>query len=456
MPKLPPRAVLFLVYSLGIFSTGAIFMALLWITQNVDLVERERTKLLVDLKISQTFETLRLGTEDYAHWTFAYELVMAGDDAEILDNIGSGATQSDLFDQIFILDEKGELLHAFDSDLGEDADQLFDQAVFGKIWTALDETPAQDYTSIVSIAHHQGLYAIVVATRLTPDDVVGMPGIRFPAFFGVTHLNDDQMAALVEDAQITTAQIGRYIPKDIAHGQRLDLFDFDQTPVATVTWTMQSTGAQLRKQLLPSLLLVGLVIIIICAAVGHFFQSQHKALSDARKVATTDQLTGLMNRAGLLEKLDEKLFSNGLENGHLAAIYIDLNDFKKLNDTFGHRAGDIALSVIADRLQSAVRSPDLVARLGGDEFVCVIVDNDPKSAAVVIAQRIIDLAATSIVLDGQQKRITASVGIATAAPGTRWETLLSQSDMAMFFSKQKKANYPVIFRSSMGTGNQAA
>jgi diguanylate cyclase (GGDEF)-like protein len=234
---------------------------------------------------------------------------------------------------------------------------------------------------------------------------------------------------------------------------RLTIYDLNGGPVAMLTWSMLSLGTELRQQLLPFVLLVGIGILGICGFAARYFHSQHSALEQAKKVAATDQLTGLLNRAGLAEKLGRKDVLRSLERGHLAAIYVDLNKFKDLNDTFGHRAGDMALRVTTERLQSVVRGSDFVARLGGDEFTCVVINSDPESAAMVIAQRILDLSAAPISLNGHDQIVMPSIGLAVAAPGTHWEAVLSQSDAAMFWSKRKKADYPIVFRKSMDVGN---
>jgi diguanylate cyclase (GGDEF)-like protein len=152
-----------------------------------------------------------------------------------------------------------------------------------------------------------------------------------------------------------------------------------------------------------------------------------------------------LNRAGLAEVLRQKNVLQSLEKGHLAAIYLDLNKFKALNDTYGHEAGDLALRVMAQRLQSSVRKLDIVARLGGDEFVCVILDTDPEAAALIAAKRILNLSETPISLDGTEQLVMPSIGIAVATEGTQWETVLSQSDAAMYWAKQEKVDHPVVF-----------
>jgi diguanylate cyclase (GGDEF)-like protein len=449
------RHIFFLLSFLGLFSVGVIFGMLFWMTARIESIEHEKAIALIDLKLSETSGALALAVEDYAYWTLAHDLVEASDDAGLLENIGSGATDSELFDQLFILGPDGDLLHAFDESLGAQAHGLFDEDVFRPVWIALNQTEAKDYQSVTTVLDREGEFAIVVAAWITPDSVADLPDPQFAAMVGVIRLGEKKLQALIKDAQVSTAILRSYSAdsSEVPNDDRLTIYDMNRAPVALLAWTMPSTGAALRQDLYPSVVLIALCILGICGLVARYFRSQYVALGQANMVATTDQLTGLLNRAGLGERLGSKGFTQRLQKGHLAAIYLDLNKFKTLNDTLGHMAGDIALRVTAERLKAAVRKSDIVARLGGDEFVCVVIDVDPESAAVGIAHRILDLAMAPISFGDHEQVVTPSVGLAVSTPGAQWETILSQSDAAMYWSKQKNADYPIVFCKSMDAGN---
>jgi diguanylate cyclase (GGDEF)-like protein len=117
----------------------------------------------------------------------------------------------------------------------------------------------------------------------------------------------------------------------------------------------------------------------------------------------------------------------------MAVMFIDLDDFKKVNDTFGHDVGDLLLQEVASRLQNCVRSSDSVGRLGGDEFAIVVEDAHLPDYAVQIAERIVAAVATPFILDGQRVTSAASVGIAIYPnDGTDAATLLKNADAAMY------------------------
>jgi diguanylate cyclase (GGDEF)-like protein len=145
--------------------------------------------------------------------------------------------------------------------------------------------------------------------------------------------------------------------------------------------------------------------------------------------ATHDALTGLPNRT---------LFNERLESA-AAAVLVDLDDFKAVNDTLGHPVGDGLLVEIGRRLRAAVRPSDLVARLGGDEFAILVTDLDEGSAARLdaLAERILDQLAAPVRSHGHVLAVTASVGVADREAGDGAQDLLRHADIAMYAAKKR-------------------
>jgi diguanylate cyclase (GGDEF)-like protein len=153
-----------------------------------------------------------------------------------------------------------------------------------------------------------------------------------------------------------------------------------------------------------------------------------------------------MNRAGLDEVLRRPFVLSHMQRGHLAILYIDLNDFKKLNDVHGHKVGDCALEVLARRLKNSARAQDYVVRLGGDEFICIIADSDPEQAANSVSDRLMLICQTPITVSENEIILSPSIGIAVARPGMSWDTLLDRADAAMFQAKRNKGRFAVMLR----------
>jgi diguanylate cyclase (GGDEF)-like protein len=154
-----------------------------------------------------------------------------------------------------------------------------------------------------------------------------------------------------------------------------------------------------------------------------------------RSQAFTDQLTGLANRALFLDRLGHSLSLHGRNLRALAVLYCDLDDFKLVNDTLGHAAGDDLLIRVSDRLLGAVRSGDTVARLGGDEFAILLEDGDEP---LLLGQRILDALQLPFHLGATVVTVRASVGLAEVsadAPTPTVDELLVRADLAMYAAK---------------------
>ena len=161
----------------------------------------------------------------------------------------------------------------------------------------------------------------------------------------------------------------------------------------------------------------------------------------AEKDAETDPLTGLINRRGI-DRLD------GMElNSGATALYIDLNKFKTINDTYGHDIGDEILNFVAQRLRTSVSEDDVVARLGGDEFLVLAFENDADAVDTIIARLSERLQGPVCVSDGNVLEISAAIGrCSTSASVLKLSDLLRDSDHAMYQSKrfQERSTFPAM------------
>jgi diguanylate cyclase (GGDEF)-like protein len=175
-------------------------------------------------------------------------------------------------------------------------------------------------------------------------------------------------------------------------------------------------------------------------ATARSLRISHERLS---RQANTDALTGLPNRKALLEQLEELLGSPSPTR--LSILFVDLDDFKIVNDMRGHAAGDELLRVVANRLRADDRDEEIVARLGGDEFANVLQSpvHTPESPAIAVAHRIIAALAKPVTIDGTLVSIGCSIGIALVEPGVGAESideLLRQADLAMYVAKGRGKN----------------
>jgi diguanylate cyclase (GGDEF)-like protein len=208
-----------------------------------------------------------------------------------------------------------------------------------------------------------------------------------------------------------------------------------------------------------AVLLGGIAISLLLAAVLLLLgTSRARALllvdertRQLRFQAFHDSLTGLPNRALILDRMGSMLARARRDEVPVATMFLDIDDFKDINDTLGHEAGDQLLAGVATRLTGILREADTVGRLGGDEFVVLVEGASLAAGAEAVADRILDaLKAPFAMPGGAPLTIQASIGIATGAQGTP-EELLRDADIALYRAKSTGKNGAVVFTPSMKT-----
>jgi len=182
------------------------------------------------------------------------------------------------------------------------------------------------------------------------------------------------------------------------------------------------------------------------------FESLYDRLSH---LALHDSLTGLVNRAMLADWLNRAIARLARHPGGLVVAFMDLDNFKEVNDAYGHACGDEVLVELAARLAAQMRPEDVVARFGGDEFVAVFGDlSNPLDAAQTIAERLRSIVTAPIMVNGEELHMTISIGIAVVqGTGFLSDDVLAQADAAMYSVKKTGRNRIVIVESSAPNGS---
>lgn len=189
---------------------------------------------------------------------------------------------------------------------------------------------------------------------------------------------------------------------------------------------------------------------------GHHYVAQIEDVTEIRRArdllerrALYDHVTGLANRTLLMDRLELALDTHEQRAATVACIFLDIDHFKVVNDSFGHDAGDALLVELARRLQGAVRSADTVARLGGDEFVVVVEDVMGPEAALAVTHGITQAMRQPFRIDGHELEPTVSAGLAMAEPDMGAEALVRNADMAMYAAKQAGRDRIEVYNASM-------
>lgn len=236
--------------------------------------------------------------------------------------------------------------------------------------------------------------------------------------------------SLVQQVLDTTKQIDSDVDR---HSNRLAEVNAEirhvlgnlSSPILNVTQEMLSATAQLQKELQLAKQQIAL---------------KQQELEVHASEARTDSLTGLRNRRSFDEELN-RLFAQRQRQGTvLSLLMIDIDDFKRINDEFGHLGGDDVLQSFSQALNTTLREMDIVCRYGGEEFAVICPGSHLRDAAFA-ADRIRHVIETTAVhVEGRRHRITASIGVAEAVPGEIAETLVQRADKALLSAKQAGRN----------------
>ena len=266
---------------------------------------------------------------------------------------------------------------------------------------------------------------------------------------GIVFLTDDNLNELAQLVDVTELDFVLATEPLPSSDNSIQISNISGEGIGRLSWSGLKPGNEILARLAPFYLAVSVVMTIISFFMkGWYHQLIQSILSErerVKKAAETDSLTGLLNRAGVSALVETSEIREALSKGTCALLYLDVNGFKRLNDSMGHDCGDQALSVLADRLTGASRKGDIVARLGGDEFMALVFDDEPEKAARKVCARIRKRAAVPVKIGDEYLVINAAMGVAISEPNLSWSDLLLRADAAMYRAKHDNATTEVLF-----------
>ena len=178
-------------------------------------------------------------------------------------------------------------------------------------------------------------------------------------------------------------------------------------------------------------------LVVAAMAAQADAEAAARALKQAPQASLLDALTRLPNRTALLDRFEQAVAAARRHGTRFALLFVDLDDFKQLNDANGHAFGDKVLQLAASRMLAAVREIDTVSRYGGDEFLVLLAELNQPADAQAVAEKLIAAVGTSATIDDQVVTVTASIGIAICPDdGEDLDTLVARADAAMYASKR--------------------
>lgn len=214
-----------------------------------------------------------------------------------------------------------------------------------------------------------------------------------------------------------------------------------KTIKTTGQWTGEIWNKRKNGELYPEWLSISAIHddqgnVILYSSVCRDLSERLKLEEKIRHQAFHDALTGLPNRLLFQDRLEKSLAVAKRTQKLLATLFLDLDGFKKINDTLGHDMGDLLLQAVAQRLLVSVRASDTVARMGGDEFTIVLTEMSTFQDAEVVAQNVLEALGEPFTLNEHVIEITVSIGISLYPQnGQDVQTLMKQADIAMYIAK---------------------
>lgn len=301
---------------------------------------------------------------------------------------------------------------------------------------------------------HNAPYAIFVLSTqgvvqtVNPagESLLGYKAHQLVGRFSIERIFDPEQVE--ERARLLTMRLGQTV-------QTLEVLNHvaQSAPGLAAEWTLvRQDGSSLLAELLITEMSSEYGTQSGYLVMAHDVTSRREAENQVQHMALHDALTGLPNRNMLQEQLKLSLATAEREGHFMAMMFLDLDRFKKINDSLGHHLGDSVLIEVARRLRQAMRTSDIVARLGGDEFVILLPCIAAQEDGEVVAQKVMEQFIEPLRLGAHELRVTPSIGLALYPQhGSDAVTLMRHADLAMYQAKSKGRNRVQVFSDKLAT-----
>ena len=450
------------------FALAMVTGFVLWSSANVDRTSLERQTELVQAVAGQELARIPRTQESVTLWDEAIANTAVAFDKEWVDNnLGVWLYEYYGFNSVVILNEADEPIYTM-SDGTAPAPELFaaERARFAELVAALRaqlrqgavaaylEGTIAEFPQVVDILTIAGRPAIVSVVPIADDTatIVQAPGTEF-VHLSVVYL-DKRIAAdlarlnLFKDAAFTSE------PNPSPDFASYPLRSASGDVVTYFEWRRDKPGTVILLQTAPALVAAFLIAsLLVLLLINRLWRSAHdleSARLSAEHQATHDPLTGLPNRADFEHRLADAIAACIRDGTQVALLMIDLDRFKRINDTLGHYAGDELIRAVGQRLQQLCEGRALLAHLGGDEFAIIYAGAAATGTATELARAVIEAIAMPFVVSSSEAFVGASIGIAIAGGDEADRTELSRkADIALHAAKSTGRNRAVFYEQSM-------
>lgn len=416
------------------------------ITTKSDEIDDARAVSAAASAVNAMKKQLEGTIRDNAFWDDAFRTMSSSDrDEWITENWGATTEAYPLYDTAIVVDGSGKSVMAYENGAPLDGSisEHFGEGLVSLIATArtTEGVPVHFVRNGEGVVL-MGAAAIIPSAVDIPYDKATLHVLLFGR-----HLTPDLIAEMGRDFSLNGLALDA--SPDVSR-LTTSLEDVTGKVVGYLAWPRLAPGSKSYLEARPQLVAAGLVLVLFLGGLGYvaFLTIRNLRAGEilSRHKATHDFLSGLWNRAGLLENLGTERISASEHGTVVQLCLIDLDGFKAVNDAWGHGVGDSLIVAVADRLSNAMPHDAVVARLGGDEFAIVLTDTAEALAAADLPQAIQGCLAHVFDIDGRAIEIGASVGVTRSEGGqTEATEILRQADIALYHAKDSGRGVSVAF-----------
>jgi diguanylate cyclase (GGDEF)-like protein len=444
MHKLPGRIAAVMIGTILVFvlTLGG---TVLWLTRALDDQALLKSQAQLRDAAGNLLDQVRLVTLDYAKWEAAVPQVDAGNIPWLYENIGKSASVGETM-QLIVLwgGDYANDIGWTDDGATKARSSLLDPGTLGLAESLLRDIPLATFEGSQFFAWQGGsLYALGVSRFEVTTEVGAQPAKDDRVRIAMGRRITPEVLAGVESSFLVDGlRIDRAWPKD---DPSVPLLGAQGRPVGFLAWDDPRPGSQLLQRLLFPLSLLVLLSVGLAALAMMLVRRGAQDLVEAEQrsaaAARTDALTGLPNRSAFGEAL-----AVPARAGERAILFLDVNGFKRINDSLGHEAGDEVIVRLARRLRRLDGEGRLLARIGGDEFVVLLTGPGSGPQAEALAREIVAAMDGPVEVLGHQLQVRVAVGHAVQGiDGMTGIDLLRQADLAMYEAKRRRDEGPVAF-----------
>ncbi len=436
--------------------TIMVLTALERVSENANVLDDERSRETT-VGALKTFEDQLAATlDDYAAWDDAAANVYEPEGmAWTISNYGEMSLNSPLFDMAIVIDDQKKTVMAYQD--GLPMQMLVSDFFSPSLWRLLDKVRAPDAgekpEAIGFIKTARGIAAVGIALVREKSGELDMPARQHRYLIFARHLDDAKISALGTTYVLNGL---RLVPADFASAYSVEIADPARAVLGKLVWVSRSPGdigyAQVRPMVIQALGLVGLffvVLLIIGWLAGRRLKAEENS---AREETLRDRLSGLSNRDGLGLAVDSFVAEARQTKRNVLLLYLDLDGFKEVNDSYGHGTGDQLIRAVAAGLDVLIPEDAVLARIGGDEFAIAFLSDAENAAALQLAEQILDFLAEPLEVGRRIVVVGASIGIAMSSLGSIGrEELVRRADLAMYKAKEAGRARMTLYDPAMDT-----